>query len=60
MVGEIYKGQKTTKGKSVGNLRVTNLYIRVGNTGTDRETGIQDTDSRKQLGLKDMQNNQRR
>ena len=59
-VGEIYKGHKTTKGKSVGNLRGTSLYIRVGNTGTGRETGIEDTYSRKQLVRKDMQNNQRR
>ena len=40
--GRHYVGQKTvetTKRKSVGSLRGTSLYIRVGNTGTDRETG---------------------
>ena len=40
--GEWKVGQKTeetTKRKSVGSLRGTSLYIQVGNTGTDRETG---------------------
>ena len=50
--------EETTKRKSVGSLRGTSLYIRVGNTGTDRETGGED--SRKQLGLKNMQSNPRR
>ena len=48
--GRHYVGQKTeetTKRKSVGSLRGTSLYIRVGNTGTDRETGGEDADSRK-------------
>ena len=61
--GRHYVGQKTektTKMKSVGNLRGTSLYIWVGNTGTDRETGGEDADSRKQLGLKKMQSNPRR
>ena len=52
-----YVGQKTeetTKRKSVGNLLGTNLHKRVGNTGTDRETGGEDTDSRKQLGPKNI------
>ena len=38
--GRHYVGQKTeetTKRKSVGSLRCTSRYIRVGNTGTDRE-----------------------
>ena len=51
--GRHYVGQKTeetTKRKSVGSLRGTSLYIGVGNTGTDRETGGEDADSRKQLG----------
>ena len=39
---------------SVGSLRGSSLYIRVGNTGTDRETGREDADSRKQLGPKNM------
>ena len=58
--GRHYVGQKTeetTKRKSVGSLRGTSLYIRVGNIGTDRETGGEDTDSRKQLGSKNMQTN---
>ena len=57
-----YVGQKTketTKKKSVGSLHGTSLYIRVGDTGTDRETG-EDTDSRKNLGPKNMQTNPRR
>ena len=57
--GRHYVGQKTeetTKRKSVGSLHGTSLYIWVRNTGTDRETG-EDTDSRKQLGLKNMQKN---
>ena len=61
--GRHYVGQKTeetTIRKSVGSLRGTSLYIRVGNTGTDRETGGEDTDSRKQLGPKNMQSNPRR
>ena len=61
--GRHYVGQKTeetTKRKSVGSLRGTSLYIRVGNTGTDRETGGEDADSRKQLGPKNMQSNPRR
>ena len=60
--GRHYVGQKTeetTKRKSVGSLRGTSLYIRVGNTGTDRETG-EDADSRKQLVPKNMQSNPRR
>ena len=55
--GRHYVGQKTeetTKRKSVGSLRCTNLHIRVGNTGTDRETGGEDTDSRKQLSPKNI------
>ena len=58
-----YVGQKTedtTKTKSVGSLRSTCLYIRVGNTGTDRETGGEDADSRKQLCPKNRQSNTRR
>ena len=58
-----YVGQKTeetTKRKSVGSLRGTRLYIRVGNTGTDRETGGEDTYGRKQLGPKNMQSNPKR
>ena len=43
-----------------GSLRGTSLYIRVGNTGTDRETGGEDAGSRKQLGPKNMQSNPRR
>ena len=61
--GRHYVGQKTgetTKRKSVGSLRGTSLYILVGNTGTGRETGGEDADSRKQLGRKNMQSNQRR
>ena len=61
--GRHYMGQKTeetTKRKSVGSLRGTSLYIRVENTGTDRETGGEDADSRKQLGPKDRQSNTRR
>ena len=61
--GRHYVGQKTedtTKGKSVGNLCGTSLYIWVGNTGTDKETGGEDTDTRKQLGPKNMQSNPRR
>ena len=45
--GRHYVGQKTvetTKRKSVGSLRGTSLYIRVGNTGTGRETGGGDED----------------
>ena len=45
--GRRYVGQKTeetTKRKSVGSLRGTSLYIWVGNTATDRETG-EDADS---------------
>ena len=56
--GRHYVGQKTeetTKRKSVGSL-----HIRVGNTGTDRETGGEDADSRKELGPKNMQSNLRR
>ena len=47
--GRHYVGQKTeetTKRKSVGNLRGTSLYIQVGNTGSDRETGGEATDSK--------------
>ena len=61
--GRHYVGQKTeeiTKRKSVGNLRGTSLYIRVGNTGTDRETGGEDTDSRNKLGPKNIESNSRR
>ena len=61
--GGHYVGQKTeetTKRKSVGRLRGTSLYIRVGNTGTDKEPGIEDTDRRKQLGPKKMQSYPRR
>ena len=60
--GRHYVGQKTeetTKRKSVGSLRGTNLYIRIRNTGTDIETG-EDAYSRKQLGPKSMQINPRR
>ena len=32
----------------------------IGNIGTNKETGREDTDSRKQLGLKNMQSNPRR
>ena len=56
-VGE--KTEETTKRKSVGSLRGTSLYIRVGKSDTDRETG-EGADSRKQLGLKNMQSNPRR
>ena len=42
-----------------GSLRGTSLYIRFGNTDTDRETGGEDTDSRQQLGPKNMQTNPR-
>ena len=58
--GRYYVGQKTEQRierKSVGSLHGNNLYILVGNIGTDRETGGEDTDSRKQLGLKNMQSN---
>ena len=61
--GMHYVGQKTeetTKMKSVGNLRGTRLYIWVGNTGTDKETGGEDTDSRTQLVSKNMQSKPRR
>ena len=61
--GRHYVGQKTeeiTKRKSVGSLRGNSPYIRVGNTGTDRETGGEDADSRTQLGPKNMQSNPRR
>ena len=61
--GRHYVGQKTeetTKRKSVGSLSGTSLCIRVGNTGTNRETGGDDTDSRKQLGPKNMQSNPRK
>ena len=61
--GRHYVGQKTeetTKRKSVGSLRGTSLYMRVGNTGTDREMGGEDADSKKQLGPKNMQSNPRR
>ena len=54
------KTEETTKRKSVGSLRGTSLYIRVGNTGTDRETGGEDADSRKQLGPKNTQSNPRK
>ena len=40
--GRHYVGQKTektTKRKSVGSMRGTSLCIRVGNTGTDIDTG---------------------
>ena len=60
--GRHYVGQKTeetTKRKSVGSLCGPSLYVRVGNTGTDREIG-EDTNSRKQLGPKNMQSNPRR
>ena len=39
---------------SIGSLHGSSLYIRVGNTGTDRETGRENADSRKQLGPKNM------
>ena len=61
--GRHYVGQKTeetSKRKSVRNLRGTSLYIRVGNTGADRETGRKDTDSRNQLGSKNMHSNPKR
>ena len=58
--GRHYVGQKTEETTKRKNLRGTSLYTRVGNTGTDRETGGEDTDSRKQLGPKKMQNNPRR
>ena len=61
--GRHYVGQKskeTSKRKSVGSLRGTSLYIRVGNTDTDRETGGEDADCRKQLGPKNMYSNPRR
>ena len=61
--GRHYVGQKTeetTKRKIFGCLRGTSLYIRVWNTGTDRETGGEYADSRKQLGPKNMQSNPRR
>ena len=48
-----------TKRKRVGRLRGNCLYILVGNTDTDKETGGEDTDSRKQLGSKNMQSNPR-
>ena len=54
------KTEETTKRKSVGSLSGTSLYIRVGNTGTDREIGGVDTDSRKQLDSKNMQSNPRK
>ena len=54
------KLKKQQKRKCVGSLRGTCLDIRVGNTGTDRETGGEDTDSRKQVGQKNMQSNPRR
>ena len=53
------KLNKQLKRKRAGSLRDASLYIRVGNTGTDRETG-NDTNSRKQLGSKNMQSNPRR
>ena len=53
--GRHYVGQKTEEiTKHFGSLRGTSLYIRVGNTGTDRETGGEDADSRKKLGSKNM------
>ena len=61
--GRHYVGQKTeetTKRKSVGSLRGTSLFIRVGNTGTDIETEGEDADSRKQLGQKNAESNPRR
>ena len=39
--GRHYVGQKTeeiNKSKSVGSMRGSSLYIRVGNTGTDRDS----------------------
>ena len=45
----VQAGAAATKKKSVGSLHCTSLYIWVGNTGTDRETGGEDADSRKQL-----------
>ena len=57
-VGE--KTEETTKRKCVGSLLGTSPYMRVRNTGTDRETGEENTDSRKQLGSKNMQSNPRR
>ena len=45
----VQAGAAATKRKSVGSLHCTSLYIWVGNTGTDRETGGEDADSRKQL-----------
>ena len=51
--------RKLKKQLSVGSLRGTSLRIWIGNTGTDRETG-EDTDSRKQLGPKNIQSNPRR
>ena len=54
------KTEETTKRKSVGSLRGTSLYIQVRNTGTDKETGGENADSRKQLGPKNMQSNPRR
>ena len=54
------KTEETTKRKSVGSMSGTCLDIQVGNTGTDRETGEEDTDNRKQLGPKNMQSNPRR
>ena len=53
------KLKKQLKG-SVGSLSGTSLYIRVRNTGTDREAGGEDADSRKQLGPKNMQSNPRK
>ena len=52
--------EEATKRKSVGNQRGTSLYIRVGDTGTDIETGREDTYNRKQLGRKNTQSNSRR
>ena len=45
--GRHYVGKlkKQLKG-SVGSLHGTSLYIRVGNTGTDREPGGEDADNR--------------
>ena len=54
------KVEETTKRESVGRLRDTSLYIRIENTGCDRGTGGEETDSRKQLGSKNMQSNPRR
>ena len=48
------KLKKQLKGKVFGSLRGTSLYIQVGNSGIDIETGGEDTDSKEQMGPENM------